>query len=117
MRHKRMLFDAEGVPVGRAVRAGLCPIFHLPMETGALEAPVASLVICFWEQQVGASCPQDVAGCGCFVRSRKTFSPRHAQSLAVSLSCFPCLTGCEWFYAKVPFILGAPEASIVPRFG
>lgn len=31
MGYKRMLFDAEGVSLGRAVGAGLWPAFQLPM--------------------------------------------------------------------------------------
>lgn len=73
MRYKRMLFDAEGVPVGRTVCAGLWPAFQLPVGTGCLEGPFASLVVHFWEQQTGAFCSHDVAGCVCFVRTRKPY--------------------------------------------
>lgn len=71
MRYK--LFDAEGVPIGCTVHAGLLPAFQLPMEPGCLEGPFASLVIHFWEQQAGAFCSQDVAGCVCFVRTKKPY--------------------------------------------
>lgn len=61
----------EGVPVGCTVHAGLWPAFQLPMGTGCLEGSFASLVIHFWKQQMGTFCSQDVAGCICFVRTRK----------------------------------------------
>lgn len=35
MRYKRMLFDAEGVPIGCAVCAGLWPALQLPVGLGA----------------------------------------------------------------------------------
>lgn len=66
MGYKRMLFDAEGVSLGRTV--GAWSLARLPAPNGRLEGLLASLLTHSWEQETWAFCSQVVADCVCFVR-------------------------------------------------